>query len=240
MYLEATSYSTKKIILRIPNYFQCKVLVVLLFFFYTSVIHAQENQDPARFTLDNLTITDEVTGDLNKDGIVDYVYLVKGVDPAYVVHSDMMGMVDRNRRGIVILLSEGDDYQLTVQNIGCFSSGLEEPGNYYQPELDLIIQNGILKVHFAHGRYGYWRYLFRYQDEAFKLIGYFHRYGGAIVEKEVSINFSTRKKKVKVNVNENAQGGDEEYQVEWSSFELDALIRLSDIQDFDMLDLGRY
>lgn len=177
---------------------------------------------------------------MNKDGIVDYVFLVKGVDPAYVVHSDMMGMVDRNRRGIVILLSEGDDYQLTVQNIGCFSSGLEERGNYHQPVLDLIIQNGILKVHFAYGRYGYWRYLFRYQEEAFKLIGYFHSYGGAIVEKEVSINFSTRKKKVKVNINENAQGGDEEYQVEWSRFELDALIRLSDIQDFDKLDLSRY
>ena len=28
--------------------------------------------------------------------------------------------------------------------------------------------------------------------------------------------------------------------VEWSRFELDALIRLSDIQDFDMLDFGRY
>ena len=224
----------------ISTCFQSRLFWVSLLFFYISVIDAQESQDPARFTLDNLNITDEVTGDLNKDGIVDYVFLVKGVDPAYVVHSDMMGMVDRNRRGLVILLSESDDYQLTVQNIGCFSSGLEEPGNYTKPELDLIIQNGILKVHFAHGRYGYWRYLFRYQDEAFKLIGYFHSYGGSIVEKEVSINFSTRKKKVKVNVNENAQGGDEEYQVEWSRFELDALIRLSDIQDFDMLDLSRY
>ena len=224
----------------ISTCFQSRLFWVSLLFFYISVIDAQESQDPARFTLDNLNITDEVTGDLNKDGIVDYVFLVKGVDPAYVVHSDMMGMVDRNRRGLVILLSESDDYQLTVQNIGCFSSGLEEPGSYTKPELDLIIQNGILKVHFAHGRYGYWRYLFRYQDEAFKLIGYFHSYGGSIVEKEVSINFSTRKKKVKVNVNENAQGGDEEYQVEWSRFELDALIRLSDIQDFDMLDLSRY
>ena len=72
------------------------------------------------------------------------------------------------------------------------------------------------------------------------MIGHFHSYGGAIVEKEVSINFSTRKKKVRVNINENAQGGDEKYQVEWSTFKLENLIKLSDIQDFDNLDFSQY
>ncbi|MDA8581930.1 hypothetical protein N9K95_03655 [Schleiferiaceae bacterium] len=203
-------------------------------------MNAQENLNPVNFSLENQTVTTVVTGDLNKDGIDDYVYLVKGMNPKYVVQSDLMGLVDRNRRGIVILLSNSGDYEIAVQNIGCFSSELEEPGNYYQPELDLIVEGSILKVHFAHGRYGYWRYLFRYQDDAFKLIGYFHCHGGAIVEKEVSINFSTRKKKVRVNINENAQGGDEEYQVEWSTFKLENLINLSDIQDFDNLHFSQY
>lgn len=224
----------------ISIYFRFRVFPVLLLFSYTLIINAQESLNPANFLLENQTITTVVTGDLNKDEIDDYVYLVKGLDPKYVVQSDLMGLVDRNRRGIVILLSNGVDYEIAVQNIGCFSSELEEPGNYYQPELDLIVEGSILKVQFAHGRYGYWRYLFRCQDDAFKLIGYFHCHGGAIVEKEVSINFSTRKKKVKVNINENAQGGDEEYQVEWSTFKLENLINLSDIQDFDSLDFSQY
>ena len=224
----------------ISTYFQFRVLPVLFVFSCTSILNAQEKINPANFSLENQTVTTVVTGDLNKDGIDDYVYLVKGMDPKYVVQSDLMGLVDRNRRGIVILLSNGGDYELGVQNIGCFSSELEEPSNYYQPELDFIIERSILKGHFAHGRYGYWRYLFRYEDGAFKLIGHFHSYGGAIVEKEVSINFSTRKKKVRVNINENAQGGDEKYQVEWSTFKLENLIKLSDIQDFDNLDFSQY
>lgn len=222
------------------TFFKCIPLIVIFVFSCTSTLLAQKQIDPAKFSIDNQKITDVVTGDLNKDGIVDYVYLVKGVDLKHVVKSEMMGFVDRNRRGLVILLSQGDVYKLAVQNLGCFSSEFEEPGNYYQPELDLFIERGVLKVHYAHGRYGYWRYLFRFQQEAFELIGYVHSYGGAIIEKEVSINFSTRKKKVKLNTNEFAQGGDEDFQVEWSTFKLDNLIKLSEVKDFDNLNMSKF
>ena len=44
-------------------------------------------------------------------------------------------MVDRNRRGIIILFTEKDGYKLASKNYNCFSSENEDGGNYFSPEL---------------------------------------------------------------------------------------------------------
>ena len=73
------------------------------------------------------------------------------------------------------------------------------------------------------------------------MIGYDESNGGAIVRSEVSINFLTKKKLTRENINQDArQGGDEIFEETWENIEIDHLIRLSEIKDIDELDMYKY
>ena len=50
----------------------------------------------------------------------------------------------------------------------------------------------------------------------------------------------TKKKLTKENTNENAEGGDEIFKENWNDIEIDNLIKLSEIKDFDELDMYNY
>ena len=50
----------------------------------------------------------------------------------------------------------------------------------------------------------------------------------------------TKKKLTKENTNENAEGGDEIFKENWYDIEIDNLIKLSEIKDFDELDMYNY
>ena len=95
-------------------------------------------------------------------------------------------------------------------------------------------------MHYAHGRYGYWRYTFWFQQGEFKLIGYDESYGGAVIREQMSINFLTKKKQTKVNKNENARSGEEVFQEGWSTIKIDRLISFPEIRDFDDLKMNSY
>lgn len=172
-------------------------------------------------------------GDLNKDGVDDKVLLVKGTDKGAFVKNEYGELVDRNRRGIIVLFKKDNQYEQVLKNLNCFSSENEDGGVYYAPELSLEIGKGNLYVNYAHGRYGYWKYTFRYRKGDFYLIGYDNSEGGAVVEKETSINFLSKKKQVKENVNENAQGGDEVFKETWTNITVNKLLKLREIKDFE-------
>ena len=142
-------------------------------------------------------------------------------------------MVYRNRRGIIVLFKKDNQYQMILKNLNCFSSENEDGGVYYAPELSLEINKGNLYIQYAHGRYGYWKYTFRYRNSDFRLIGYDSSEGGAVVEKETSINFLSKKKQEKVNTNENAEGGDEVFTETWTNITVTKLLKLRDIKDFE-------
>lgn len=108
------------------------------------------------------------------------------------------------------------------------------------PEVALEVKKGKLYIHFAHGRYGYYYYTFRYQNSDFEMIGYDESNGGAVIENETSINFLSKKKLTKTNINENAVGGDEIFQEKWKTIQISQLIKLSQIKDFDELDMEKY
>lgn len=150
--------------------------------------------------------------------------------------------VDRNRRGIIILFKTENGYQLTNKNFSCFSSENEDGGVYFPPELLIEFNKGNLIIHYSHGRYGFWKYTFRYQDSNFKLIGFDSSSNfGPIINRETSINFLTKKKLIRENTNENAEGnGDEIFKETWSKIEIENLIKLSEIKDFDKLDMYNY
>ena len=181
---------------------------------------------------------DTIYGDLNKDGMEDCVLIIKGTDKEKIITDEYRGELDRNRRGILILFTKNNGYELATKNYDCFSSENEDGGVYYAPELDITIEKGKLYVSYAHGRYGYWKYTFRYGNSDFELIGYDSSENyGPIVNREISINFLTKKKLENVNTNEEAEGGDEIFEEKWENIAIDNLIKLSEIKDFDTIDL---
>jgi len=190
---------------------------------------------PKGFVLSSASI-----GDLNKDGIDDKVLLVKGTDKGAFEKNEFGELVDRNRRGIIVLFKKDNQYEMVLKNLNCFSSENEDGGVYYAPEVSLEIGKGNLYIHYAHGRYGYWKYTFRYRNSDFYLIGYDSSEGGAVVEKETSINFLSKKKQEKVNTNENAQSGDEVFKETWTNITVTTLLKLRDIKDFNNVNFGIY
>jgi hypothetical protein len=182
-------------------------------------------------------------GDLNKDGVDDKVLLVKGTDKGEFEKNDYGELVDLNRRGIIVLFKKDNKYEMILKNLNCFSSENEDGGVYYAPELSLEIDKGNIYIHYAHGRYGYWKYTFRYRNSDFYLIGYDNLDGGAVIESETSINFLSKKKQVKVNTNSSAEGGDEEFTETWTNITVTKLLKLRDIKDFENFEevnMGAY
>ncbi len=198
----------------------------------------QLQKDTARFQRyipKHYSLFSTVHGDLNKDGLEDTVLIVKAADPKKVVRNRFDEVVDRNRRGIIVLLGQKNKtaYQTLVKNLDCFSSDQEDGGVYFAPELSSEIKNGILELHYGHGRYGYWGYKFRIEHNDMRLIGYDHSSNyGPMVESFTSLNFITGKKLYKDNINKMNPEQPERFKETWSNIQI-APMYLSKIKDFD-------
>ena len=220
-----------------------KLTIALLFISTFAIAQPLTKQNPKEFIPTGYVLFSSVEGDLNGDGVKDKVLMIKDTDKAGFVVNDFGERVDRNRRGIIVLFKKNNMYELALKSIDCFSSENEDGGVYFAPELSLEINKGNLYVNYGHGRYGYWKYTFRYRNSDFYLIGYDSSEGGAVVEKETSINFLSKKKQVKVNTNENAQGGDEVFKETWTNITVTKLLKLRDIKDFENfeeVDMSKY
>ncbi len=218
-----------------------KVLKILPFFILITLGCKAQNSEPSDFIPDNYVEFEKYFGDLNKDGLEDCVLIIKKTDTTNIVMNRFDKKVDRNRRGIIVLFKNENGYQLADKNYNCFSSENEDGGVYFAPELWIEIRNEKLYVHYGHGRYGYWEYTFQFQNSNFELIGYDSSSNrGPVTNTETSINFLTKRKLIKKNTNENAEGGDEVFEETWSNIEIKNLIKLSEIKDFDELDMYNY
>lgn len=183
---------------------------------------------------------DEIKGDINKDNLIDVVLIIKATDKNKIVQHENRGTLDRNRRGIIVLVNKGNYYELASQNFNCFSSENEDGGVYFAPELGVEIIKGNLNINYGHGRYGNWSYTFRYQNGDMELIGYdSYSSRGPVPQYEVSYNFLTKRKLTKDNQNKDDDGDnyEEKYIETWEKINLQKLIKLSEIKDFDELDL---
>ena len=182
------------------------------------------------------TLFEAIQGDLNQDGLKDVVLIVKATDPKQWVTDEYRGKLDRNRRGVIVLLNAKGQYQKVVQNLSLFSSENEDGGVYFAPELVPSIEKGLLKLHYAHGRYGYWAYQFRLEGRDMRLIGYDSSDNfGPYVNSETSVNFLTAKKLVRENLNKDPDS-DPKFKETWSKVNF-APLYLSKIQDIDDLSL---
>jgi hypothetical protein len=203
-------------------------------------VEQQKQQEPPKQLIpDGYSLFEDMYGDLNGDGRNDYVLIVKARDRSMIVHDEELGELDRNRRGIMIFFANGDDYQLVLDNRQCFPSENEDGGVYYAPELGVNIEKGNLYLHYDHGRYGWWKYTFRYRNGNFVLIGYDNSEdNGPAVIQTTSINFLTRKRQVKVNVNEDTES-EPVFEETWDNIKAGELIKLSEIADFDELTVNQ-
>ncbi|HEX5151036.1 MAG TPA: hypothetical protein VFW07_06285 [Parafilimonas sp.] len=220
-----------------------KTLLTFLMTTFIITVFGQGGQrkDSTDFVPKGYIIFEKIYGDLNKDGIEDCILIIKGTDKSKVVTDEYREQLDRNRRGIIILFNKNDHYDLAFKNYDCFTSENEDGGVYYAPELSIEIKKSNLYINYAHGRYGYWGYTFRFQNSDFELISYDESDNdGPVVNSETSINFSTKKKLVKVNTNENADSGEEVFKKTTKKINIDRLIKLSEIKDFDELDMSKY
>ena len=183
---------------------------------------------------------EKISGDLNKDGLEDCVLIIKATRKDGFERDYEGKLIDRNRRGIIVLFSEEKGYKVAVKNYNCFSSENEEGGVYCAPYLSIDIRNSKLFVHYAHGRYGYWEYCFHYQDSDFMLIGYesFGSQGPTALGK-VSINFLTGVRYDDDNVNKYDDDAEEKFVRKVIKLKKEPLKKLSEIDDFDELEIER-
>ena len=218
-----------------------KYLVIVKVMFFVNYNCKAQNKKSEDFIPNGYVLYEKFFGDLNKDGQEDCILIVKGTNKDNIVINRFNEKVDRNRRGIIILFKNQEYYQLVTKNYDCFYSENEDGGVYFAPELLIKVERGNLIIHYAHGRYGFWSYTFRYQDSNFKLIGYDSSSNfGPIVNSETSINFLTKKKLVRENTNLDADGGDEVFKDTWSKILIKKLLLLSEIKDFEDLEMYKY
>jgi hypothetical protein len=218
-----------------------KTILILPFFLLTILGCKAQDKEPSDFIPKGYAEFEKYFGDLNKDGWDDCVLIIKKTDTANIVTNRFDKKVDRNRRGIVVLFKKEKGYELADKNYSCFSSENEDGGVYFPPELWIKIENEKLYIHYGHGRYGYWEYTFRYQNSNFELIGYdSSSNNGPVTNTETSINFLTKKKLIKEHTNENVEDGDETLKETWNKIKIENLIKLSEIKDFDELDMYNY
>ncbi|TPN82885.1 hypothetical protein FHK87_20885 [Aquimarina algicola] len=219
-----------------------QVIMKILPFLLLAILGCKaQNSKPSDFIPKEYIEFEKYFGDLNKDGLEDCVLITKKTDPVNIVTNRFDKKVDRNRRGIIVLFKNEKGYQIADKNYNCFSSENEDGGVYFPPELWIEIKNNKLFVHYGHGRYGYWKYTFRFQNSNFELIGYDASSNhGPIVNEITSINFLTKKKLIKENINDNDEGGEEKFKETWSTITIENLIKLSEIKDFDELEMYYY
>ncbi|WP_322550601.1 hypothetical protein [Flavobacterium psychraquaticum] len=191
---------------------------------------------PSNFIPDDCALYEQITGDLNKDGLEDYVLIIKGTDKEKILIEENSINLNRNRRGIIILFKKEEGYELILRNLDCFSSENEEGSAYFDPELTVSIKNGNLEIKFGHGKHGFWNYTFQHKNDDFEMIGYFmSASNGTTIKSETTINYLTQKKLIKTNTNNNKKAGfgEEIFKEKEENIVIKKIIKLSDIKDFD-------
>jgi len=219
-----------------------KLLKIIICFVLGIITCDAQNKTLSDFLPKGSVLFEKHKGDLNKDGKEDCIIITKKTNEDNIVMNHYDEKVNRNRRGIIVLFKNEDGYELAAKNYDCFSSENEDGGVYYPPELWIETKRGNLIIHYAHGRYGSWRYTFRYKKNDFDIIGYDQSDNrGPVTLRKTSINFITKRKQIKENTNNNATTDEEEiFKETWEKIEIKKLITLSEIKDFDELDMSIY
>lgn len=192
---------------------------------------------PKKYYIDkDWELRKEAKGDLNKDGIEDLALVIQDTDPANIEADEYMER-DGNPRTLIILfgtengcyelIEKRTDYIPTHQDIGMVD-----------PFDNMEIKNGTLHFSFvSFATMGTWetssyKYIWRYQDDAFRLIGasssFLHRATGEA--SDISVNYSTMRYSVTTYLMFE-EDGDDQKQTEWFYLENEKLRTFKDAGD---------
>ncbi|GEA51401.1 hypothetical protein VIN01S_22050 [Vibrio inusitatus NBRC 102082] len=186
---------------------------------------------------ENHKISKVILGDLTNDGRDEHILLIKGTLKEKLIKNGSGKVVDRNRRGMIVLTDELGSYSVLTSNLDCFESENEDGGFYFPPEMEINIKGGNLYVKYFHGRYGSWEYNFRYNKNDLELIGFENtEYRNAILSLNQSVNFITKKMQT-LRLDEsqfdifdyNEKPTDDMYLEKWEKLSADNMIRFSEI-----------
>lgn len=195
----------------------------------------------ADFITDDFALFEEITGDLNNDGLKDVVLIIKGTDKEKILIEENSINLNRNRRGIIILIKNEKGYELVLKNYDCFSSESEEGSAYFDPELTGNLNNGNLEIGFGHGKHGFWNYIFQLKNKDFELIKYgVTATNGKVIKTETTIDYLTKIKSVKTNSNKKNDIGEDIFKEKKEKIVVKKIVKLSEIKDFDELNIFDY
>lgn len=208
---------------------------ILLVFFFTSC-NSQDQEKLKRYIPEGYLLHDTFYGDLNEDGLKEVVLLIKATDTSKIVANRFHKIVDRNRRGIVVLFKTSKGYKLVAQNNECFESENEEGYGYYPPQLKVEIENTQLLIQYKHGKYGYWTYTFMYIEEALRLTRYDRTSAvGPTIVTELAIDFIKNEKRSWSNMIPYEEGNNPNLREEVTKIEAQPLMKLQEVKAFEDL-----
>ena len=164
----------------------------------------------------------ERTGDLNGDGRIDAVFVLRGEDPKLVIANDSLGepLFNTNPRILAVAFARpSGGYALAMQDSSLIPRReIPTQSDPFEAEYGLKIERGAFHVRLEHfmsaGGWGMFNvtYIFRWQNNRFELIGWDRndttRNTGEM--RTASVNFSTGRVKITTG---NIESDDEK--VEW-------------------------
>jgi hypothetical protein len=175
-------------------------------------------------------ILDSASGDLNKDTRTDFALVLQHKTKKQLIKKDQYttDTVITNPRMLLLLFADSSGYKLMEQN-NTFVPTCDQPPNVMDdPFGDISIRKGVIKIDIHYFYYmGSWNvssysYKFRYQDNAFALIGAdcsdFHRASHDFTD--CSFNFLTKKWSLKTGNESNAESSTK---TTWHTLELQEL-----------------
>lgn len=197
------------------------------------------------FFPENYILVSTVVGDINQDGMDDFILLIQDTDKNAFEKVEGLGILNRNRRGIVVLFDKRTHYEVASSNYSCFPPENERGVKSGTLELSIEISKDVSRnnqfyisyLSRVNGEYTSRKYTLRYQKGDVMLIGYDKAVGiGSKALKIESFNFLTAEKEYGVPIGETADGDQIFEMTKPIKIVNNKLLRLRKIADFGNLE----
>ena len=158
----------------------------------------REAQTVQEFSPNGWFVSDSIQGDLNRDNLIDQVFVIKKRDSVTVKDKNGDEYIIQPRVIAIAFKNANNKYVLTETNQRLLTN-FNFPPTYNDPFNLMTIEKGVLTIQFSfdytNGNFIFYNYKFRFQKNEFSLIGAEVEYvtRRTMDFKKSSYNFLTRK-----------------------------------------------
>lgn len=200
-----------------------------------------EQQRIARFIPNGYKLIKKIYGDLNKDGYRDCVLLIKATRKDHIKTDSDGNVIDRNRKGLVVLFYKKGTYQLASKNLNFLMPDKGYKDGNPSDSLSVNIRDGKLYIFYNEKDIGDKSFCFRYQGTDLVLIGadFSFTYGEELPLTIESYNFLTRVSSHENQIANFHEDVDATYEWEAGRLKKKPLIKLSEIYALEDLSFER-